>query len=249
MKVMKEIDFLPKWYKSSGWRQIGYRTQYAVLGGIFVMMMGWNFIAANSISKATAELAQMAPEQVEAEYTSQEFAGIKSQVTQLQKKAGILEKIAPKSSIKVADVLAEISFLIDEKIALSKLVLSSEPLVSSTKNSRLRIANPTQKLLGDVRFKMVIGGVASDASDVARLICNLEDSPYFCQVVPSFSRNTELKAATKLARGTTPNAKKDVREPAENRQVTEFEIGCYLANYQQEGAYFVKDAQNRRAER
>jgi len=55
---MKEIDFLPAWYKSGKRRQISYRTQYAGLVGISVVMMVWNFIATHSLSKATAKLAQ-----------------------------------------------------------------------------------------------------------------------------------------------------------------------------------------------
>jgi hypothetical protein len=54
---MREIDFLPKWYTSGRRRQISYRTQCVALGGVFVVMMVWNFVAAHSISKATAKLA------------------------------------------------------------------------------------------------------------------------------------------------------------------------------------------------
>jgi len=72
--------------------------------------------------------------------------------------------------------------------------------------------------LGNVRFKVVIKGIALNASDVAELICRLEDSPYFCQVVPSFSRNIKTKT------GSGPDAM--------SNQVSEFEISCYLSNYE-----------------
>ena len=77
-------------------------------------------------------------------------------------------------------------------------------------------ANP----LGNVRFRVVMSGVASDSSDVAALICRLEDSPYFCQVIPSFSRNRKIKA--------------DKDAGAGDLQVSEFEISCDLANYRYE---------------
>jgi len=67
----------------------------------------------------------------------------------------------------------------------------------------------------------VISGVAADASNVAELLCRLEDSPYFQLVYPSFSRNRNIKTGTNLA--------------GENYQASEFEISCYLANYRQEG--------------
>ncbi len=55
---MKEIDFLPTWYKRGRRRQIGHRTKYVNLVGIFVVMTVWNFIATHLLAKATAKLAQ-----------------------------------------------------------------------------------------------------------------------------------------------------------------------------------------------
>ncbi|GAI77577.1 unnamed protein product, partial [marine sediment metagenome] len=83
---MREIDFLPNWYKSGRRRQISYRTQCVALGGVFVVMMVWSFVAGHSISKATAELAEEAARQAEVESASREFAAVKSEVTRLQEK-------------------------------------------------------------------------------------------------------------------------------------------------------------------
>ena len=225
---MKEIDFLPEWYKSSRRQQVSYHTQYFILGCIFVAIMFWNFIAARSISKAAADLTQTAPKQVGAEGILRESAGFKNQASQLQGKAGILEKID--SRINVADVLAELSFLIDKRIALSKVELKAEKFTDKkgrkiNNDALLSAGGENQQTpggkeapLGNVRFKVVLKGIALNAGDVAELICRLEDSPYFCQAVPSFSRNTTIKA------GICPDT--------ENRQVSEFEISCYLSNYQ-----------------
>jgi hypothetical protein len=95
--------------------------------------------------------------------------------------------------------------------------------------------------LGDVRFKVVMSGVAADGRDVAALTCKLEDSPYFCQVVPSFSRNAKisiksdssLHAETDVVEGTV-ETKNRVRKAEGNIQVSEFEINCYLANYREQ---------------
>ena len=224
---MKEIDFLPEWYKSGRRRQISYRTQYVALAGIFIVMVVWNFITVHSLSKARAGLTQMAPKRAQAQRVSREFDKIKNQVTQLQKKAKILEEID--SKIDVASVLAEMSFLIDDKIVLSKVDFKAEKFedkrggkASGYSGSAVRVAagsfaGKKALPLGDVRFKVVINGVASDASDVAKLICKLEDSPYFCLVYPSFSRNRKIKVGK--GRG------------GQDLDVTEFEIGCYLANY------------------
>jgi hypothetical protein len=222
---MKEIDFLPNWYKSGRRRQISYRTQYIGLGGIFVAMVMWNFAATHSISKATTALAQAESKVSVAESVSWAFAKIKSEVTQLQKKAESIEEID--SKIDAASVLAEISFLIDKKIVLSKVEFKAERFAdrqrrkpnsgSAIRAAGRNFAGKQAQPLGDVRFKVVISGVASDASDIAELICRLEDSPYFRLVYPSFSRNRNIKTGTNFA--------------GENHQVSEFEISCYLANY------------------
>jgi len=124
---VKEIDFLPEWYKSGKRRQIGYRAQYAVLGGMLVVMVVWSLVATYLVSKTGRELAAAQPKQWEAELVSQEFARIQSQVTKLQKKADIIAGID--SKINVANVLAELSFLIDEKVVLSRVEMVAERFV------------------------------------------------------------------------------------------------------------------------
>ena len=222
---MKEIDFLPEWYKSSRRQQVSYRRQVIGLSSAFVVMMVWNFMATNLVSKTTAEFAGQQWKQVEAERISQKFSKIKGRVTELQEKAGVLEEID--SRIDVANVLAEMSFLIDEKIVVGKVELKAERFAGrqgagTNRGSAVRVASGGSGgkgtlSFGDVRFKIVLKGVAADGGEVAKLICKLEDSPYFCQVVPSFSRNDEIKTDADVAGG--------------NFQVSQFEISCYLSNY------------------
>jgi len=83
---MKEIDFLPEWYKSGRRRQVSYRTQYIALVSVFVVMVVWNFIATHSISKVRAQHAQMSTRQAEAEGLSAKFAELKGELRGLQEK-------------------------------------------------------------------------------------------------------------------------------------------------------------------
>ena len=252
---MKEIDFLPKWYKKGRQRQISYRTQYIALGGIFVVMMVWNFVAVHSISKAKAELVNAESKQAKAESVSQEFAKIKNEVKRFQKKVNILAEID--SRIDVASVLAETSFLIDEKIVLNKVELKAERFgdgrkaspksISAVRVAQGRLDGKAAPLPGQCRFKVVINGVASDSSNVGDLICRLEDSPYFCQVYPSYSRNKNVTAASAVV--SRPVSKKGAGRAGENYQVSEFEIVCYLANYLEESSHGTKDTNDRRVER
>ncbi len=242
---MKEIDFLPEWYKSTRRLQFSYRTQYVALAGMFVVMMVWNFTSLNSISKATAELAKMSSMQTRAQDASREYVKVKNIVAELQKKTHVIEEID--SKIDVASVLAEISFLIDKRIVLSKVEFVGEKLLDKqqgqlSSGSAVRVAkaevNKQRELsLGDVRFKVVIYGVAADASDVAALVCKLEDSPYFCQVYPSFSRNKTMNTVgsptdNKVQKRQIPGVVGEDKLASKNYQVSEFEISCYLGNYQ-----------------
>ena len=240
---MKEIDFLPEWYKSGKRRQISYRTQYIILGSVFVVMILWNLITARSISKAQAQFVNMETKQAKAENLSTQLQELKGKLELIQKKAEIVEKID--SKIDVANVLAEMSFLIDERIILSKVEFSAEKFPDERQDGKspgapvVRAVQTTlrdnQKIpLGDVRFKVVINGVAVDAGDVAALICKLEDSPYFCQVDLSYSKNTEISTNSsgysKVESGKS-NWNAQQYERNKKIQVSEFEISSYLANY------------------
>lgn len=250
---MKEIDFLPEWYKSGRRRQVSYRTQYIALGGIFVVMMVWSLTATRSISKARAQFAQMAENQAQAKRVSAELAGIEDEIRVLRQKEESIEQID--SRIDVASVLAEISFLIDERIVLKKVEFTAEKFINeqdpkkpTSSGTVVRAVqansdNTKDMPLGNVRFKVVLSGVAANASDVAVLMCKLEDSPYFCQVVLSFSKGDAkitVENASLIGKETNVDQGKaekkvNVKEAAGKSeiQVNEFEINCYLANYRQ----------------
>ena len=248
---MKEIDFLPEWYKSGRRRQVSYRAQYIAISGVFVVMVVWSFIATHSISKARAQYAQMATNQAQAEKVSAKLAELQNEISVLRQNADSIEEID--SRIDVAGVLAELSFLIDEKIVLRKAEFISERFVDEDEDKlspaavfRVVQANSSNKKelpIGNVRFKVVIAGVAADASDVATLMCKLEDSPYFCQIVLAFSRgDTEIGIeGTSSSFNDTDNAggivenNDSVNKSGARRkiQINEFEINCYLANYRE----------------
>ncbi len=249
---MKEIDFLPEWYKSGRRRQISYRTQCLALGGIFLVMMVWSFTTTHSISQAKAELAGMEIEQKQAGNVSSELSLLRNELRKYQKKAASIDEID--SKIDVANVLAELSFLIDERIVLNKVEMIAEKFADDTESKSSaqtgtivrvvndKFGNKNNLPLGDVRFRIVAAGVAADASDVAALMCKLEDSPYFCQVILSYSRSAEAKNERTSVPGTETEAaktatgdKKSTPEvvTSKNIQVTEFEMTCYLANYRE----------------
>jgi len=243
---MKDIDFLPEWYKSGRRRQVSYRTQCYVLGGIFVIMIVWNFVTSHSMSKAKAQVAEMKTRQTQAENVTAKLIELKNEMMLYYKRKGLVEKAG--SKINIASVLAEISYLVDERIVLNKIEFISEKFAEvqspQQANSVIRAIQSNLQInqespIGDVRFKVLLAGVAVDASDVAGLICKLENSMYFSQVVLSFSRNIELdtKSVNSPRQVTALTSTSSITRNSESKgkiQVSKFEISCYLANYQEQ---------------
>jgi len=238
---MKEIDFLPEWYKSGRRREINYRTLCVAFGGVFIVMMVWNFIADRSISTTEAALAAMAESRAEAESVSKKSADLESEIAALRKKLASIEKID--SKIDVAGVLAELSFLIEEKVVVRSVDFAAEKFpakkqkTSDSAGNLVRVARspaPTNASLplGDVRFKITLNGLAADGGDVAGLICKLEKSPYFWQVVLSFCHNKNLSPASASRTNKSANTRR-ADGAAPDIKASEFEISCYLANYRE----------------
>ena len=142
----------------------------------------------------------------------QKCAELQTDLAALKQQAAILARFD--SNVRFADVLAELSYLVDSKIILTQLDIQSEPVNDSRQlqpgSGLIKVGSKTSQ---DeyFRFKVIIRGMACDAGNVAALICNLEKSPYFCQIMPGFSRAAKIK----------------------EQQVNEFEIECYIANYQE----------------
>lgn len=239
---MKDIDFLPEWYKSGIRREVGYRTQYIVLSAVFVALAIWCLAATRSISKARAELAEMSETYAKAESASNRAAEIESELKSLTKKLKSTEEID--SRINVADVLSEMSFLIEDGIVLKEVELIAERFpdeqqnrTSSRSGAVVRAARAKNSArhnlpLGNVRFKVAIAGVAASTRDVAVLVGKLEESPYFWQVVPSTrSAEVQVEDAGQGNGKTASETGDEIPRARTTLQVSKFAINCYLANY------------------
>lgn len=248
---MKEIDFLPEWYKSGIRRQGNYRMQYIILSGLFAVMMVWNFVSANSVSSARAKYLEMESIRAQSENASNKLKQYKNEIVMLHEREKMLDSID--SKIKVSNVLAELSFLVDERIVLSRVELISEIIpVKQAKEKSLQSASVVKisgqapgnipgAQVGNIRFKVLIAGVAANGRDVAALLCKLEDSPYFNRVDLSYSRDAKIKTAGSSLRNSQQDAAPENLEnlnesvqTKENIQASEFEINCYLSNYIQQ---------------
>ena len=211
---MKEIDFIPQWYKDRQKKHVSHHVQYVVIIGIFAAIVVWSFATCLSVSKAKAQINRIQESLAANADMVSEFNELATAMIQLRKKAEILEKLDHKTSI--ANVIGELSFLVPDDVILKKVDVGMERFVGGAGSGKSHVkllrqssgassAAPAE----DSRFKVIISGIAAGVDDVAGLISQMENSSYFCQVVPGFSRAAKVK----------------------DFGVTEFEISCYLANY------------------
>jgi len=212
---MKEIDFIPQWYRDRQKQRVGYHTQYVVIIGIFAAIVLWSFGTCYFVSKAKAQINRIQASLAANADLAAQCNQLMTAMSRLRDKAGILDKLDHKTSI--ANVIGELSFLVPDNVILSKVDIGLERFtegVVSANKSHVRLLRRGADAAGampaeDSRFKVVLAGIAAGVEDVAALISALEDSSYFCQVVPGFSRAAKVKDFI----------------------VTEFEISCYLSNY------------------
>lgn len=222
---MKDIDLLPEWYKSGRRRQVGLQGQYIALGVLLAVMVSWSFFTGSGLSKARAKLARQQPQIAEAEAVLQQVQQLEYEIQQIKKRADLLDELD--SGLNIPNVISELSYLIDNNLVLSEVSFEAERFENSQQKKRpasgVRVAGAGStksgaELLGKVRFKVILKGIAAETSDVGELVRKLEQSDYFCSVSLLFSRNKQLRIG--------------YRDAQRSREVSEFEINCYLANYQ-----------------
>jgi Tfp pilus assembly protein PilN len=221
---MIDIDLLPERYTSSKRKQQSLRSQYLILVGVVVIMNAWNFIAANALSRTEERIYKDMQKCAKAQAVIEKTRAMTEQIDKLSQKAALLEDID--SRINIAGVLSELSFLVDGKIVLSDVSFEAQKFdTGRQKNysqSGVRVAEAASRKggaapVGDVRFAVSLRGIADQTSDVGKFVRRLEESDYFRDVSLAFSRSKSIKAE---AGGNN-----------KQRQVSEFEISCELANY------------------
>jgi hypothetical protein len=241
---MREIDFLPEWYREGRRQRLHRRQQYMVLAAAFVAMVSYNLTSTHRIARASAELTRLETRQVEAQAAFQEFNTVTKDLNKVREKADLIERID--SKIQMAAVLAEMSHILGETVVLSRVEFAAEPPEDpkspGASDTGVRVADASNgasrgTLVGSVRFRIVLTGVAVSPADVAALVRRLDDSSYFHRVHASFWRSGKVQVSPKAVQA-APRPQKDAVAigGTEVLEVTEFEIVCYLANYEDTGS-------------
>jgi hypothetical protein len=232
---MREIDFLPEWYRASRRRQIGYRTQYIVIGGLVLIMIVWNYFTCQSVLNAKNTSLMLKSASQSAQNVVNEISKTEQDAKQLEKKLAIQNDL--ESRVDVASVLGEIAYLLNKDIVLSKVIIKAESFSPSKQApaASIRIAGMDSADKGlisnaNIRYKLTMNGIANDASDIAEIVSKFEDSPYFCNVLPVFSHNKDIKSSAQ-ASDRFPNAKKVTTNSGTQYLVNEFQIDGFVENY------------------
>ena len=233
---MKELDFLPQWYKDDKRRQQHVRKQYVALAAVFLAMMIFNVTEIQRANRAAAKATSLENQRVGAEAVVHGFDMLTKELSEVKTRANLVAQMD--SRVEVAAILAEMSHIIGDSIALRKLEMVAEPFrdpeeKGQTKGSAVRLAarsaGPEKSPpLGWVKFRIVLTGVAAHSAEVPDLVLKLEESPYFQQVKLSFYGSTKAQAGPRPAPGPPDGAAAKAQAAS---GVTEFEIVCYLANY------------------
>lgn len=215
---MKEIDFIPEWYKANQNRRRSYHRQYILLAILFAMMVIWSFVIGQQVERVRADVKDIQAMFDRGEQKVSEGMQLESETASLQRQMSILDAVTPRT--KMSPIVAELSWVIGDDIVLSRLSLKYETIQSAqTKDAAsagiVRIGSSAQpkNTSGVIPepecLRITLTGIAAKGEDAAMLISRLEESRYFEQVSPVFTRAKKVK----------------------NCEVTEFEIRCYLADY------------------
>jgi hypothetical protein len=218
---MKEIDFIPQWYKAGRERKRRHIRQYALMAIMFTLMVGWGFVINGHVSHVSAEVEEIQTAFEKGQQRSEQAADLQVRIAEMKEKTTMLDKI--ESRTKMTAILGELSYLISGNVILSKLSLQNELIQNpEEKDGTASVAvvqvGNSQKDDQDAvipeslsHCKVVLTGIAARPADAAHLIARLEQTPYFNRVFLVYSKPKKLK----------------------DRDVTEFEIRCFVADYQQ----------------
>jgi hypothetical protein len=214
---MKEIDFIPEWYKADQVRKRRYARQYTIIAVVFAAMMAWSFVVGRHVNRVGAEVEGIQTAFDKGRDKVYQAHLLQSEIAAMKQKAAVLDTLT--SRTKVTAVLGELAYLVRENIVLNRLSFTNEPIEELKKQTPasgavVQIGGSKEQQSAVVpktpsRVKVTISGIAARPADAASLIAALEQADYFQQVALIFSRPKKFM----------------------DKDVTEFEICCYVADY------------------
>ena len=211
-----ELDFIPSWYHEKRQRRNWYVRRYMVIAVITGLWIVGNLFSGRFISKAYADLGVLRETYEKGLRNVIQVRHLQERLSVLNRQSQILHQLRPRTP--VSPVLAELSRCIGGRVVLTELSLVQTPLEARSASSQktpAAQAKPAGSPKNDWRtgadtvLRIRLVGFAVDGAEVASLICRLEESEYFTEVIPVYSKN-QTRFGTSAA---------------------EFEIQCVLADF------------------
>ena len=215
---MKEIDFIPQWYRAGRERKRRYVRHYALMAALFSLLVGWTFIINGHVARVSAEVEDIQTAFEKGQLRSEQAVRLENQIAEMEEKTMLLDTIAPRT--KVTAILGELSWLIGENVILSSLLLQDEVIRDTQKADQfsaaiVRVGSSQKKDQNEAipqspsHCKVVLTGIAARPADAASLIARLEKTDYFDRVFLVYSKPKKVK----------------------DKNVTEFEVRCFVSDY------------------
>jgi hypothetical protein len=192
-----ELDFIPTWYHENRRRRNWYVRRYlaiAVITGLWILA---NLFSGSVLSKAYADLQGLRQTYEKGLQTIFQARRLQEEISVLSRQSRAVSQLRPRTA--ATPVLAELSRCIGERAVLTELSLSQVPLESVWGASAKTGTSVQVKLTGspktdwlkesDTVTRIRLAGFALNGAEVAALISRLEESEYFTQVVPIYSKN------------------------------------------------------------
>ena len=181
---MKELDFLPDWYRADRQRKQRRHRHYVLFGLVVALLAGWSFIVGQSVRGLQADTQNVEATLEQGLQTIQTALELELEIERVSRQTDILAALTPRTPVSA--MLGELSACVSDQIILGRVSLVLEPVEdngtktpqAATGVIRLGAARADARSFAPDRLqrtRVILTGIAAGGADVARLIDRLED--------------------------------------------------------------------------
>lgn len=178
---MKEIDFVPQWYRSSQRRRNDLAVRVACLCMLVAAMVAWSIRNLAVVQMAEADTAALQESYRSQRALLDQHAALQHRLQQLEERRALLQAL--RGGVRVEQVLAELSHLMPEAMALTNVTLRQ--------HDRLEFKHSQGSAPGDrgsSQGLMEVDGLAASHLHVGSFLAALEQSPCFRELEMKYSK-------------------------------------------------------------
>lgn len=179
---MREIDFLPAWYRVSQRRRRDLAVRITCLCVLVGAMIAWSAMNIAVVRAAEADLAVVhASYELQGEALEQ-LAALGSRLTELKERQALWRTV--RSGARADQILAELSRLMPQAMMLTRVSLKQDERLPSVTGRN----ETTSATAADLMGHLEIEGIAASNAEVGSLHTALVRSPCFEDVQMMYAR-------------------------------------------------------------